>query len=73
MIWIQYESEQIRDNSIRKLAKPSFKFNGTKIWTEKDLKFEFRQLVSFLLGIRKDCIERGLEKSGLWIDKDQFT
>ena len=72
MIWVQYESEHIRDSSIKKLAKPSFKFKSSKIWAEKDLKFEQRQLISLLLGIRRNFIEQGLEKSGLWIEKDAF-
>ena len=69
----EFESEQIRNKSIRKLAKPSFKFKTTKIWAEKDLEYKFRQLISFLLAIRKDCIDRGLDKVGLWIDKEQSS
>ena len=49
------------------------KYKGAKNWVEKDLKFEFRQLIGLLLGIRKNFIERNLEKAALWIEKDAFS
>ena len=32
----------------------------------------FRQLISLLLGIRKDFIDRGLDKAGIWVDKEHY-
>ena len=73
MIWAKFDSQKSRDDTIKKCAKPAFKLKNSKIQAEKDLKFGFRQLISLLLGIRKNFIERGLHKSGIWVDKEQYT
>ena len=73
MMWIQFDSQASRDDSIKKFAKSSFKFKSQKIWAEKDLKYSDRQLISLLLGIRKDFIDRKLEKRGIWIAKESFS
>ena len=73
MIWAKFEDQKTRDEAIKKLAKPSFKFKGEKIWAEKDLKYTDRQLINFLLGIRKGLIDRDLDKGSIWIDKDAFS
>ena len=48
----------------------------TKIWIDKDLPYDERQLVAFLLNIRMDCIERKsdkLEKEAIYVDKETFS
>ena len=72
MIWAKFESQKFRDEAIKKCAKPAFKFRNCKIWAEKDLAFGFRQLISLLLGIRKDFIDRGLDKAGIQVDREHY-
>ena len=72
-IKIRFGGMQERDDVMKKLMKPSFKFNGNRIWVDKDLPYEGRQLINCLLAIRKDLAERELIKDKLWLDKDSFT
>ena len=72
MIWVEFESQHFRDEAIKKCSKSSFQFKDKKIWAEKDLDYEQRQLLSLLLDIRKNFGERNQLKEQLWVDKDAF-
>ena len=73
MVWVQFQSEKERDEIIKKLPKPNCKMASTKIWVDKDLPYKERQFVAFLSGIRKNCIDRKLDKEALYVDEDTFS
>ena len=73
MMWIKFNTASDRDDAIKKCAKSSFKMDGTKIWTEKDLPYDVRQMISLLLALRKEFITNGLLKEGMYMDKSNFS
>ena len=70
MVWVKFSSTAFRDDALKKCARPSFKYKDTKIWADKDLPYDKRQLISCLLGMRKNFITRGLDTGGIYVDKD---
>ena len=73
MVWVQFQTEKDRDEAMKKMPKANCKMGTTKIWIDKDLPYEERQLVASLLAIRKNCVDRKLAKAALWVDKDTYS
>jgi hypothetical protein len=70
MLWVKFSSTVLRDDALKKIARPAFKHGTVKIWADKDFPYDVRQLITCLLGVRKDLISRGLDTAGIFVDKD---